>query len=72
VLAEPVQTVMRRYGVPAPYEKLKELTRGRAITRATLHEFIRTLEIPDQARQSLLAMTPSTYVGKAGELARRC
>jgi len=72
VLAEPVQTVMRRYGVPAPYEKLKELTRGRAITRATLHEFIRTLEIPDQAKQSLLAMTPSTYVGKAGELARRC
>jgi adenylosuccinate lyase len=72
VLAEPVQTVMRRYGVPAPYEKLKELTRGRAITRATLHEFIRTLEIPDEAKQSLLGLTPSTYLGKAGDLARRC
>jgi len=72
VLAEPVQTVMRRYGVPAPYEKLKELTRGRAITRDTLQEFIRTLEIPDEAKQSLLALTPATYVGKAGELARRC
>ena len=71
VLAEPVQTVMRRYGVPAPYEKLKELTRGRVITRAALHEFIGTLEIPPEARQSLLALTPATYVGKAGELARR-
>jgi adenylosuccinate lyase len=72
VLAEPVQTVMRRYGVPAPYEKLKELTRGRAITRDTLHEFIRALAIPGEAKQSLLALTPATYVGKAGELARRC
>jgi adenylosuccinate lyase len=72
VLAEPVQTVMRRYGVPAPYEKLKELTRGRAITRDTLQDFVRTLEIPDDAKQSLLALTPATYVGKAGELARRC
>ena len=72
VLAEPMQTVMRRYGVPAPYEKLKELTRGRAITRATLHEFIRALELPEAAKQALLTLTPSTYVGKAGELARRC
>jgi len=72
VLAEPVQTVMRRFGVPAPYEKLKELTRGRAIDRATLQAFIGTLAIPDEARAALLALTPATYVGKAGELARRC
>jgi adenylosuccinate lyase len=72
VLAEPVQTVMRRFGVPAPYEKLKELTRGRAITRTALHEFIAALEIPQEAKQSLLALTPATYIGKAGELARRC
>ncbi|MGE5338878.1 MAG: adenylosuccinate lyase [Gemmatimonadota bacterium] len=72
VLAEPVQTVMRRFGVPEPYEKLKELTRGRAITRAVLHEFIRSLAIPEDAKLLLLALTPSTYVGKAAELARRC
>jgi adenylosuccinate lyase len=72
VLAEPVQTVMRRYGVPEPYEKLKALTRGRAITREALHEFIRALAIPDEAKNALLALTPATYVGKAGELARRC
>ncbi len=72
VLAEPVQTVMRRYGVPEPYEKLKALTRGRGITREALHEFIRALAIPDEAKSALLALTPATYVGKAGELARRC
>ncbi len=72
VLAEPVQTVMRRYGVPEPYEKLKALTRGRGITREALHEFIRALAIPDDAKRALLALTPATYVGKAGELARRC
>ncbi len=72
VLAEPVQTVMRRYGVPEPYEKLKSLTRGKGITREALHEFIRALAIPDEAKNALLALTPATYVGKAGELARRC
>jgi adenylosuccinate lyase len=72
VLAEPVQTVMRRYGVEQPYEKLKELTRGRAITRETLHRFIRDLPIPEPARQQLLALTPATYVGLAEELALRC
>jgi adenylosuccinate lyase len=72
VLAEPVQTVMRRYGVPEPYEKLKALTRGRGITREALHEFVRALPIPAEARDALLALTPATYVGKAGELARRC
>ncbi len=72
VLAEPVQTVMRRHGVAEPYEQLKALTRGRSITRELLHEFVRKLAIPDQAKDSLLALTPSTYVGKAEELARRC
>jgi adenylosuccinate lyase len=63
---------MRRYGVPEPYERLKALTRGRAVTRETLHGFIAALEIPNEAKQALLALTPSTYVGKAAELALRC
>lgn len=72
VLAEPIQTVMRRYGVENPYEQLKALTRGKAgITRETLAEFIRGLEIPDTAKQRLLAMTPAGYTGKAAELAKR-
>jgi adenylosuccinate lyase len=72
VLAEPIQTVMRRYGVENPYEQLKALTRGKAgITRATLAEFIRGLDIPEEARQRLLALTPATYTGKAAVLARR-
>ena len=71
VLAEPVQTVMRRYGIENPYEQLKELTRGQAITRDTLHAFIRGLAIPADARDRLLALTPADYVGKAAELARR-
>jgi len=71
VLAEPVQTVMRRYGVENPYEQLKALTRGQGITRDALHAFIRGLAIPAEARDRLLAMTPASYVGKAGELARR-
>ena len=71
VLAEPVQTVMRRYGVANPYEQLKTLTRGKGITRETLHQFVRSLSIPAQARDELLALTPATYVGKAAELARR-
>jgi adenylosuccinate lyase len=72
VLAEPVQTVMRRHGVPEPYERLKELTRGKAITREELHRFIAALPIPETERQALLALTPATYLGKAAELARRC
>jgi adenylosuccinate lyase len=71
VLAEPVQTVMRRHGVENPYEQLKALTRGHGITREALHAFIRGLEIPADARERLLALTPATYLGKAGELARR-
>jgi len=69
VLAEPVQTVMRRYGIENPYEKLKELTRGKSINAQTFHEFIETLDIPDEARQALLEMTPLTYIGNAIEQA---
>ncbi|HXY21084.1 MAG TPA: adenylosuccinate lyase [Burkholderiaceae bacterium] len=72
VLAEAVQTVMRRYGVAEPYEKLKALTRGQRIDRDRLHEFVRNLPIPESARQALLELTPATYLGKAAELARRC
>ena len=71
VLAEPVQTVMRRYGVENPYEQLKELTRGKGITREALHEFILGLKIPEGEKQRLLVMTPASYVGLAAELAKR-
>lgn len=73
VLAEAIQTVMRRYGVPKPYEKLKALTRGKGhMTPEVIHEFIETLEIPEDAKQRLRELTPATYIGKAPELARRC
>ena len=71
VLAEPIQTVMRRYGVEKPYEKLKELTRGKAITEDALQAFIDTLAIPDDAKERLKAMTPSNYLGNAAAQARR-
>ena len=71
VLAEPIQTVMRRYGVPNPYEQLKDLTRGTNITREGLVTFIRGLAIPDAEKTRLLDMTPGSYIGKAAELARR-
>ncbi|MCD6672599.1 MAG: adenylosuccinate lyase [Burkholderiaceae bacterium] len=71
VLAEAIQTVMRRYGVENPYEQLKALTRGRAIDAATLAEFVSRLPIPEAARRELAALTPATYVGKAAALARR-
>jgi adenylosuccinate lyase len=71
VLAEPVQTVMRRFGVANPYEQLKELTRGKGITRDALLAFIATLDIPPDERKRLSAMVPRDYVGKAAELARR-
>lgn len=70
VLAEPVQTVMRRYGIEKPYEKLKALTRGQRISREALQDFVRGLDIPDDARQRLLDMTPGSYVGNAAEQAR--
>ena len=72
VLAEPIQTVMRRYGVSGAYEQLKDLTRGKdGITRETLAAFIATLALPEGEKERLLALTPATYTGKAPELARR-
>ena len=70
VLAEPVQTVMRRYGIENPYEQLKELTRGKGISKDALREFVTTLAIPPEAKALLLAMTPSNYLGIAEKLAR--
>ena len=71
VLAEPIQTVMRRYGVQGAYEKLKEVTRGKTVTAEALHGLIRSLEIPEAEKARLLEMTPGSYTGKAAELARR-
>jgi adenylosuccinate lyase len=70
VLAEPIQTVMRRYGIEKPYEKLKELTRGHRITPEQMQAFIEKLEIPAQAKAELLALTPRTYTGYAEKLAK--
>ena len=69
VLAEAVQTVMRRYGLPEPYEQLKALTRGQGITREALRAFLETLPLPDDAKQRLLALTPANYLGVAESLA---
>ena len=71
VLAEPVQTVMRRYGIGNPYEKLKELTRGKGISRVGLQDFIKTLDIPASEKERLMQMTPANYIGIASELARK-
>ncbi|OWW20223.1 adenylosuccinate lyase [Noviherbaspirillum denitrificans] len=71
VLAEPVQTVMRRYGIENPYEQLKELTRGKGISKEALREFVNGLAIPQQAKDQLLAMTPASYTGRAEQLARQ-
>ena len=71
VLGEAVQTVMRRHGIPEPYEKLKALTRGQAVTQALLHDFIRSLDIPDSDKERLLALTPADYVGLAEGLAAK-
>ena len=71
VLAEPVQTVMRRYGIENPYEQLKELTRGKGISKEALRTFILTLAIPQEAKDLLLAMTPANYIGYAAELAKK-
>jgi adenylosuccinate lyase len=71
VLAEPIQTVMRRFGLPQPYEQLKKFTRGEAMTKELMRGFIAGLDIPQTEKDRLLAMTPATYTGKASELARR-
>ena len=69
VLAEPIQTVMRRYGIESPYEKLKAVTRGKAITRDIMLEFVNTLELPVEAKEALLALTPANYIGTASDQA---
>ena len=72
MLAEPIQTVMRRYGIENPYEQLKAMTRGKGgITREALQEFVATLAIPQADKDRLLAMTPASYTGKGAELAKR-
>jgi adenylosuccinate lyase len=70
VLAEPVQTVMRRYDIPEPYEKLKALTRGQGITKEALLSFVETLDIPEDAKAELRALTPASYIGNAVEQAK--
>jgi len=70
VLAEPVQTVMRRYGIEQPYEKLKAFTRGKAITRDAMGEFIASLELPQAVKDELNAMTPASYIGNAADQAK--
>ena len=70
VLAEPIQTVMRRYGLPEPYEQLKALTRGKGITQEGLREFISGLALPLEVKERLLAMTPRNYIGLAQTLAK--
>ena len=71
ILAEPIQTVMRRFGVAGAYETLKEITRGKSVRPEDLHRLIRSLEIPQPEKDRLLAMTPGSYIGKAAELAKR-
>ncbi len=70
ILAEPIQTVMRRYGIEKPYEKLKELTRGQTINAAALKEFVAALDMPDEAKRELQALTPARYIGSASAQAK--
>ena len=70
VLAEPYQTVMRRYGIENPYEKLKALTRGQRVTREMMEEFLENLEMPEEGKKLLRGLTPATYIGKAAEFAK--
>jgi adenylosuccinate lyase len=67
VLAEPIQTVMRRYGIEKPYEKLKELTRGKRVNADSMHDFIMTLSLPDDVKAQLCQLTPASYIGRAVE-----
>jgi len=70
VLAEPLQTIMRRYGVSEPYEKLKALTRGQQITKDILHAFIETLDVPKEAKVAMRKLTPENYIGNAVQQAK--
>ena len=71
VLGEAIQTVMRRYGLPEPYERLKQFTRGKRVGREALRGFIQELELPEAEKQRLMAMTPGSYIGNAVEQARK-
>lgn len=71
ILAEPIQTMMRRYGIENPYEQLKSLTRGKPIDKQSLHAFIASLNLPDEAKQILLALTPAAYIGNAAVMAQK-
>lgn len=71
IIGEAIQTVMRRYGLEQPYEKLKAFTRGKPVSEKVLHDFIKALAIPDEAKQRLLALKPADYIGHAAELAKR-
>ena len=71
VLAEPIQTVMRRYGLPQPYEQLKKFTRGAPMSRELMQGFIADLALPAAEKERLLALTPASYIGMAATLARR-
>jgi adenylosuccinate lyase len=70
VLAEPIQTVMRKVGMDHPYERLKELTRGRRVNAEIMREFVKALPLPEEDKKRLMKMTPKSYVGKAAKLAR--
>jgi adenylosuccinate lyase len=70
VMAEAIQTVMRRYGIEEPYEKLKAFTRGKAITEPMMQDFVNQLALPESAKQGLLELTPATYLGNASDQAR--
>ena len=71
VLAEPIQTVMRRYGIEKPYEKLKDLTRGKRVDQAGMQAFVEQLDLPDEVKESLKALTPANYIGNAIEQAKK-
>ncbi|MEQ9566260.1 MAG: adenylosuccinate lyase, partial [Pseudomonadales bacterium] len=71
VLAEPIQTVMRRYGIEEPYEKLKTLTRGQSVNAEIFRKFIESLEIPEETKQDLKQLTPANYIGNAAEQAKK-
>ncbi|MBT4492473.1 MAG: adenylosuccinate lyase, partial [Gammaproteobacteria bacterium] len=71
VLAEPIQTIMRKHGVPEPYEKLKAMTRGESLSREAIEQMLSNLELPDEAKAQILAMTPASYIGRAEELVAR-
>jgi adenylosuccinate lyase len=71
ILAEPIQTMMRRYGIPQPYEKLKSFTRGKKIDKVLLQQFISELELPPAVKQQLKELTPANYLGYAGDLAEK-